>query len=215
MKERSHRFHNMCGRFLLESDIDDIIASYEYIEKLNNNGKYARGEIFPSDQVPVITQNNELKILKWGFHFKNSSKTVINARSESIFEKPFFKKSLEKHRCIIPANSFYEWKSENTIKTKYKIGIKQSGLFSFAGIYGTFINKDNNTYEAFVIITTSANSEMSLVHSRMPVIFDREAEKIWLQNNADIHELLNMLKPYKDDGLLIVPDNGFTQMSLL
>jgi putative SOS response-associated peptidase YedK len=87
----------MCGRFLLESDIDDIIASYEYVQNISNNISHSRGEIFPSDSVPIITQDNELKVVKWGFPFKNSSSGVINARAESVSEKPFFKKSMDRH----------------------------------------------------------------------------------------------------------------------
>lgn len=204
----------MCGRFLLESDIDDIIASYEYVQSLNTPVKYTRGEIFPNDLVPIITQDHELKILKWGFPFKNSSKALINARSESIAEKPFFKKPLHKQRCIIPANSFFEWKSENNKKSKYRISLKDNSMFSLAGIYDTFLDSHDNKYEAFVIITSDANAEMSLIHSRMPVIFDKRYENNWL-NNIGTSDLSNILKPYKNDGLLITPDNGLMQMSML
>jgi putative SOS response-associated peptidase YedK len=215
LKERGFRIQIMCGRFLLESDIDDIIASYEYVKSINSDISHAQGEVFPTDSVPIITQRNELKIVKWGFPFKNSSKGVVNARAESISKKPFFKKAVESCRCIIPANSFYEWAEENNKKVKYRISLKDSALFSLAGIYDVFVDKDNNEYEAFVIITTDANKDMEKIHTRMPVILDKGYEKIWLYYNMYTQDLSDILKPYRNDGLLIMPDNGLIQMSII
>lgn len=205
----------MCGRFLLESSIEDVVYAYNLDENNYIQNEFKGGEIFPSDMAPVITAYGKIEFLKWGFIAKGYSKLVINARSESIEEKPLFKKALD-NRCVLPANCFYEWKGEKGKKEKYKISLKGESIFSMAGIYDTFVDSNGVEYQGFVIITTEANEEMSKLHHRMPVIFKLGEEKLWL--SEDIKEgfdLSKILKPYKNGGLCIVPNSGYEQMSLI
>jgi putative SOS response-associated peptidase YedK len=206
----------MCGRFLLDSDVDDILSSFKFINELDSHLKFSKGEIFPNTYVPCITQGKSLKLLKWGFPMQNTNRNIINARSESITSKTLFRNSIAAGRCIIPASSFYEWKEQDGRKIKYEISIRNSKMFSMAGLFNVFVADDDSMYTAFVIITTSANKEMSSIHPRMPVLFDKGTEEAWLFNEIDKKsDLSGILKPYKDGELKIVPAAGFYQTTLL
>lgn len=206
----------MCGRFLLDSDIDDILSSFKFINELDPHLKFSKGEIFPNSYVPCITQDKSLKLVKWGFPMQNTSRNIINARSESITSKTLFRNSISKGRCVIPVNSFYEWKDENGKKVKYEISIKDKNMFSMAGLFNIFAADNASLYTAFVIITTSANKEMSSIHPRMPVLFEKGTEDAWLFSEIDKKsDLSGILKPYRDGELKIVPAAGFYQTTLL
>ncbi|WP_315115945.1 SOS response-associated peptidase [uncultured Clostridium sp.] len=201
----------MCGRFFLNGDLENVITSFDLINK-EEKEKYFNGkEIFPSNTAPIIKADNKLYFIKWGFTLKSNKNLIINARSESIEDKYLFKKAL-KNRCVIPANGFYEWKGEKGSKIKYKISLKDEEIFSMAALYDTFLNEKGEAYEAFTIITTEANEEMSEIHHRMPVMFKLGEEKAWLAGDDNLEEIL---KPYKDGSLKIAEDSGYEQMSLL
>lgn len=174
----------MCGRFYIENDIEDIIASYG-IESVRNI-KYSKGEIFPGTNIPVIFINKgrELDFFRWGYKIRSLNREIINARIETVAEKQSFKKAFLNNRCIIPANAFFEWHNVEKSKVKYKISLEDTSLFSMAGIYGNFIDKNNNPYFGVVILTSPANEHMSKVHNRMPVFIRKEEEEEWLLEPA-------------------------------
>ena len=107
---------------------------------------------------------------------------LINARIESIHEKPSFKHPLAARRCLILANGFYEWKADETSKTKtpYYFQLKSGDLFSFAGLWETWKSPDNKFIISSTIITTEANETVSKIHNRMPLILKPESYKLWL-----------------------------------
>ena len=183
----------MCGRFLLESEVEDLVARYNAEYSLD---VYKSGEIFPSENpITVVSENNKnvLKVMKWGFPMRGSKKLIINARSETALEKPMFKSSLLQRRCIIPANAFYEWKEDKGKKIKHRIGKNHADIFSIAGIYNIF--KDENTiYEASTILTLNASGAMKSIHDRMPLILDREEEELWLDHKSAITFVESILK---------------------
>ncbi|MHB8065047.1 MAG: SOS response-associated peptidase [Ruminiclostridium sp.] len=150
------------------------------------------GEIFPTDIVPVITGNLERKrvanLFKWGFpNYMKASAVIINARCESLQEKPTFRKLLTNGRCLVPASGFYEWKSIDQRKEKYLIRPTCDKLMYFAGLYNNFIDKNGLPFTSFVIITTEANNQMSKIHSRMPVILSGTEAMAWINpSNIEI-----------------------------
>lgn len=175
----------MCGRFYIENDIKDLMASYG-IMNVKNVG-YAKCEIFPGTNIPIVFNNEgrKLDFFRWGYQVKGLSREIINARIETVAEKQSLKKAFSNNRCIIPANAFFEW--HNREKDKYKISLKNNELFSMAGIYEKFVDKNNNPYFGVVILTRSANGHMSKIHNRMPVFIKKEEEEEWLlesPNNA-------------------------------
>ncbi|HEY8363396.1 MAG TPA: SOS response-associated peptidase [Tissierellaceae bacterium] len=191
----------MCGRFSLDASIDVIIERY----KAKNTVEFLpKEEIFPTNVAPVVINNgnNEIRMMKWGFVFDFTKNPLINARAESVDIKHSFKYSFLNKRCIIPVTGFYEWENVDGKKIKRKIFI-QEDIFSLAGLYNTFRDKDGNPYEAFTIITTEANEDMKKIHQRMPVILPKDVEGLWLDTSfRDIKTLKTLLKPY--NGKIII-----------
>lgn len=192
----------MCGRYSLEANMDALIKRYD----AKNIAEFeAQEEIFPTNSVPVVVNNgnNEIRIMKWGFIFEFTKNPIINARAESVDKKQSFKYSFLNKRCIIPITGFFEWENINGKKVKRKIYI-QEDIFSLAGLYGTFQDKEGKSYEAFTIITTEANEYMKKIHNRMPVILPKEAENLWLDTNfKNIQTLKSMLKPYSGEIIIV------------
>lgn len=194
----------MCGRFVIQPDeyYQDLMNLVEEIEKQQ---KTKTGEIYPTNTVPVIINNGsgrEVHLYKWGFPSFKSNSSIINARAETIEEKPMFRKAFHNTRCLIPSHGFYEWQQDTDIKQKYHIGLKEQPIMFMGGLYNTFKNKDGALYDAFTIITAAANDTMSAIHQRMPVIIDPEYHDVWLQTNADMDIIRGLLKPYSKDMIL-------------
>ena len=183
----------MCGRFLLESEVDALVARYNAEYSLD---VYKSGEIFPSENpITVVNKNNKnvLKAMKWGFPMKGSKRLIINARSETALEKPMFKSSLLERRCIVPANAFFEWREDKSKKIKHRIGKNHADIFSMAGIYNIF-NDEKNTYGAFTILTLNATGAIRSIHYRMPLILNKEEEELWLNHKSSITFIESILK---------------------
>ena len=203
----------MCGRYTLYSDSDNLADKYNLATtKTTIKPNY---NVAPGQLMPVITsdgKSNNLEIMKWGlipFWAKKPSigYKLINARSESIFEKPMWKNLITKKRCIIPANGFYEWQKVGDNKEQkqpFYISPKQDTMFSFAGVWESFKDVENNIINSYSIITTSPNKEMSAIHDRMPVILNQTDLSEWLEPSlSDPVKIMHFLRPQKDDSLKI------------
>ncbi len=189
----------MCGRFLLDADVEELLDRYRRRGFFRDN-RVARSEIFPTNIVPIVTEDQNIIPMKWGFISPYIKRPIINARGETVDTKYMFKNALIGRRCIIPANAFFEWKNTGGVKIKYKIFLEDEDIFSMAGLYGDFSDAEGNTIRAFTIITTSPNTFMSQIHDRMPVILPRDKENIWLDTNIqDITAVKDLLKPL-DEG---------------
>jgi len=184
----------MCGRFSLTIAESQTILHRFGLKKIAVDLK-PRYNIAPSQQIAVILNESSdiLTEARWGLipHWakdEKSSYTMINARAESIQEKPAYKEPFQHKRCLIVADSFYEWNKNS--KKPYRIMLQDESLFSFAGIWDR-----RNTVTTCSIITTTPNELMKNIHVRMPVILPQENEKKWLSNITP-EEALGMLKPY-------------------
>lgn len=159
-----------------------------------------------------------LKSAKWGFPFTGKSKLVINARSESIAEKPMFKDSFHNTRCIIPANLFYEWRDEgNRKKAKHIIYLPKKSIFSLGGIFKNTVNEEGNRELSFVIITTESNKYMKELHPRMPLIIENETLDYWLDGSTTQSTINEIIKSNISHELKIErveKDYPFEQMRL-
>ena len=190
----------MCGRYSLDTDIDSLIERYKAI--MMNQNFMPKPEIFPTIMVPVVRKmdNTQISLLKWGFMPPYAKSPLINGRSETIDVKPTFKDSFINRRCIIPATSFFEWEKVDDKKIKREIKIKEEEIFSIAGLYNSFYDKDGIKYEAFTILTTSSNDSMKHIHQRMPVIIPKSVEEFWIdKENKDIFALRELLEPWRTD----------------
>ncbi len=180
---------------MLDSDIEDMLRQYRIVKSEVND--YKKGDIYPSEKAPIIIKDqvNLLKSAKWGFPLQGKKRLVINARSESIIEKPMFRDAFYGSRCIIPANLFYEWKDEGKRKkAKYEIYLKNKKFLSLGGIYKVISDEEGNKQLSFVIITTEANELMKDIHSRMPLIIYDETIDCWLDNKTPINTIEEIFK---------------------
>lgn len=166
----------------------------------------------PTQLLPVITANTPegISLFYWGeipmwAKNKTPSEKIINVRTETLPDKISLKKALSKTRCLIPADGFYAWKKVGKkITIPYRF-VSSLGLFSFAGLWEEFEDEDGTEMHTFTIFTIAANEVVSTVQERMPVMFDREAEKIWLKNDATESELINLLVPYPTQNMSYYP----------
>jgi len=190
----------MCGRFQLSVKGKHISERFNvevFDEKYSPSYNCA-----PSQKLPVITNQEpeKLNYLKWGLvpFWSKDPKIgfkLINARSESILEKPAFKTAFSQRRCLIPANGFYEWKKQGKQKIPYRIFLKTEEIFAIAGIWETWKDAEGLPLQTFSIITTSPNSLMMGIHNRMPVILNKFDEQAWLYEK-DVTYLKKLLQPF-------------------
>lgn len=152
----------------------------------------------PTQNLGVVTNElpTQLSLLRWGLipHWatdKAIGSKMINARLETIAEKPSFKEALKRRRCLVPATGFYEWKKEGKKKSPYYIHLLNIELFCFAGLWDSWKDKESgNTINSFTIITTTANSLMAPIHDRMPVILPSTHEKTWINGELSHKDLV-------------------------
>ena len=201
----------MCGRYSVIPGADKLAARF----KVKPSHEFA-GKVYnaaPTQPLPVITSAApaELQLFRWGLvpswadDVKIASK-MINARAETLTEKPAFKRLLASRRCLVPADGFYEWKGKTGAKQPFRIALKTDELFAFAGLWDTWA--DNETGEVrntFTIITTEANALLKPLHQRMPVILPQAEEQHWLAIDVSPTELLSLLKPLPDSQLKLFP----------
>ncbi len=169
---------------------------------------HPRYNVAPTQEVVAVLSDgdspghNRAEMMRWGlipFWAKDSKigARMINARAETVAEKPAFRNALKKRRCLILANGFYEWKKEEKGKTPMYIVSRDKAPFAMAGLYETWKSPEDEIVRSCTIITTSANSLMEQIHNRMPVILPREAEAVWLdQSTEDDASLTALLAPY-------------------
>ncbi|WP_340013372.1 SOS response-associated peptidase [Paenibacillus sp. FSL K6-1318] len=195
----------MCGRFTITDPIDAIMDRY-YASIADGFEYKPNYNAAPMQFIPTIIgskDGNRLGALRWGLvpSWAKDDKIgnkMINARAETLAEKPAFKRLISSKRCIIPTNGFYEWKKEGTAKQPMRILMKDDSIFSLAGLYDTWSDPDGNKLSTCTIITTEPNSLMEDIHNCMPVILRPEDEAEWLgRDNDDAQSLLGLLKPYQ------------------
>jgi putative SOS response-associated peptidase YedK len=183
----------MCGRYYVDEETSmEIQKILSKIDNRINKTNMKTGEIFPSELAPILVAKNDNivpEIFKWGAPGFEKSKQIINARSESVYNRKMFSESILQRRCIIPANGFFEWSHLGT-KKKYYFTDYNSDIIYMAGIYDKYQGTD-----CFIILTTAANQSMSDVHDRMPLLFNRQEMEDWLMDEKQTSNLLGKI-PY-------------------
>jgi putative SOS response-associated peptidase YedK len=195
----------MCGRFELHS-------AFEIIAKLFG----LTGETFavptgyniaPGRDIAIVVKvggQNRLTLCRWGFvpswsKELNDGYKMINARAETVAEKPSFKKAFRHHRCLVVADGFYEWKKSGAKKQPVYVHLKSGEPFGMAGLFNHWTSPEGKQVCTTTIITTDANETLKPVHDRMPVIVSRDAARVWLDPAVQETEtLLPVLKPFPD-----------------
>ncbi|MRH44609.1 hypothetical protein GH741_18340 [Aquibacillus halophilus] len=189
----------MCGRFTLNASELEILDEYNLEDTIQSHTP--RFNIAPGQNILAIIHDGNKRragFLKWGlvpFWAKDPKigYKMINARSETAHEKPSFKNLLASKRCLIIADSFYEWQKSESGKQPKRISLNDRKLFTFAGLWDKWEGDEQSLYTC-TILTKQANEFMSPIHDRMPVILPKEKEDQWIEpikrNPADVHEFL-------------------------
>jgi putative SOS response-associated peptidase YedK len=199
----------MCGRFTLFADFQDIMERFDIQAAIEEDLYQPSYNVAPSHSVLSVINDgsrNRLGYLRWGpipswaKDMKIGYK-MINARAETISEKASFQNAYMKRRCLVIADSFYEWKlHDDQTKTPIRIKLKSSQLFAMAGLWEKWKAPDGNSVFSCTVITTAPNELVRDIHDRMPVILKPEDEKIWLDPSIQNPKSLNqLLKPLPED----------------
>jgi putative SOS response-associated peptidase YedK len=169
-----------------------------------------RYNVAPSQEVPVVRQRGEtreLTLLRWGlipFWSKDPKRgpTPINARSDSASEKPAFRQAFRRHRCLLPADGFYEWKKEGTKKQPVLFRMRDEGPFAFAGLWDRWEGPEGQIIQSCTLLTTEPNELVAPVHDRMPVILPPEAYALWLDpTETEAARVQPLLRPYPAEAM--------------
>lgn len=197
----------MCGRYTLShrprevSDHFDVDADLDFPPRFN---------IAPSQQVVAVVSGEggrRLDHLNWGLVPRwtrdlATARRPINARAETLLEKPTFREAVRRGRCLIPASGFYEWRREGRTKQPFYIRRKDGGLFAFAGLCDVWRGREGDSARSCCIVTTTPNQLMAPIHDRMPCILMPGDEAAWLDVLGVIGaEALALIRPYPDEDL--------------
>jgi len=189
----------MCGRYSFA--IEDELIRERFGVTVRSAIYKARYNCAPSQDLAVITNEEPsvLNFFRWGlipFWAKDPSigNKLINAKAETIHEKPSFKNAFRSRRCLVLSDGFFEWKKTRD-KIPYRITLKKGEPFAMAGIWEKWNSPEGLQVRSFSIITTGPNALMEKIHDRMPVILPSREERTWLGNTGP-DELLSLLKPY-------------------
>lgn len=197
----------MCGRAYSTITEEELEMRYHWKRsKRNPLGLKSNYNISPTHEVPIVRLNKgevQIDLLRWGlvpFWAKDVKVgyKMINARAETIAEKPSFKNAFKKRRCIVPLSGFIEWKRDGDSKRPFAIYLKDHRIMSVAGIWESWRPEDGKKeLETFSIITTDSNSFMNKIHDRMPVILNEADEQEWLdvEGDEDFSALTRLLVP--------------------
>jgi putative SOS response-associated peptidase YedK len=200
-----------CGRYTLATNGSELAKRYNLATLPSLRPNY---NVAPGQTMPVVVDHggkSDLVLMKWGlipFWAKDPKigYRLINARSDTIFEKPVWRSVILKKRCLIPASGFYEWQKPSEVnkrrKQPYYIHPKRQNIFSFAGVWETWKDSGGTEWNTYSIVTTEPNKEMAKVHDRMPVILRQDDEASWLESSKTMRKDIEpFLHPSEDDSL--------------
>ncbi len=211
----------MCSRYSLTAKEWDFFSAF--LKELMLLKATARYNIAPTQSAPVIAMDElgcpEMREMGFGFRTPASrerkASNLVNARSETVAEKPTFRDAFKTRRCLVPATGFYEWRKIGSQKQPNNIRLKNAEPFYFAGLWGTSLIESKaeagspppepEAQDTFVIMTTEPNRLMASIHNRMPVILGREARDRWLDPATKPDDLHALLRPYDADAMEVWP----------
>lgn len=182
----------MCGRYAFD-DIKEIYEARRILDEISSRlGREAAenvktGEVFPGDTAAGVISSGGIQqadALLWGYPLKDTKRLVINARSETAFLLPMFRKSAVSKRCLLPCTGYFEWKKTQHGSEKYKIGLENGDMFYLGGLFEVY--KDGSeSIKRFVIITGEADKEIREIHTRMPLIITEDKKDEWFSAGLD------------------------------
>lgn len=204
----------MCGRYVIEGLPDEISERFQLrriplllFESFN---------AAPTQELPTVIEDErgerELRPMRWGLiprwakPGETKAPAPFNARAESVLEKPMFRPLVNRKRCLVPANGYYEWKQVGGRKQPYLFQTTDQELFAFAGLYDELTDEDGEIVASYTVITTDANELAADYHHRMPVILPRDAEEAWVSREVDDgRAVAHLLAPYPAERMRVRP----------
>lgn len=196
----------MCGRYTLTSAPEALRALFAYEEQPNFPPRF---NIAPTQPIPIVRLvdgKRRFALVRWGLlpswaKDPSAFPLIVNARGESLHDKPAFRAALKHRRCLIPADGFYEWKAAGSgAKQPFFVHAKSKAPFAFAGLWETWTGPNGEEMETATIVTTRANKTLSVIHDRMPVIVPPEAFDLWLDTmHVDAITAETLIQPAPDD----------------
>jgi putative SOS response-associated peptidase YedK len=208
----------MCGRFLLFSSRDELAQLLD-LDPADLPTLFPRYNVAPTQGIPAARLADDgrrtVAELRWGLipSWAKDAKigySLINARAETVAEKPAFRGSFKARRCLIPASGFYEWAATRSRqKQPYHFRLRDGRPFAFAGLWERWAGRDGEPIESCSIITTEANAVVRPVHERMPVILSPEGFAAWLDAHTPAADLLALLRPYPEGEMAAAPANPY------
>ncbi len=206
----------MCGRYTLATPVETLAEEFDITGPLPE--VWPSYNVAPTQQVAVVLAGDgmrRLEMLRWGLippwaDDPEIGSRMINARSETVAEKPSFRRAFKERRCLIPADGFYEWQRTDSGKQPYYVRKKDGRPFAFAGLWESWKNPEDSEIRSCTILTTDANELVGGIHHRMPVILPPENYEVWLDpffREADA--LLPLLEPYPSGDMEAYPVSRF------
>jgi len=195
----------MCGRYVITSPPEAFRQLFGYPEQPNFPPRY---NVAPTQPVPIVRLaegRRQFALVRWGLipawvKDPRTFSLLINARGESVIDKPAFRAAMRRRRCLFPADGFYEWKPDGARKRPYFVRMKSGGPMAFAGLWETWTGPNGEEQESAAIVTTSANRACAAIHDRMPVIVDPKAFDLWLDcANVDANTAAALIAPAPDN----------------
>lgn len=205
----------MCGRYTLQATPDELARQF-HVGGVDSSLFTPRYNIAPSQDVAVVrlkpdTSQRELVRLRWGLipswaKDLKMAYSTINAKAETVAEKPTFRAAFRQRRCLIPASGFYEWQQQDRQKQPMYICLRECRLFAFAGLWDRWEPKDGEPIESCTIITTEPNELMQSIHNRMPVLVAPKDYDVWLDPSIQHADAIQpLLRPYPADAMTAYP----------
>lgn len=198
----------MCGRFVITSAPEALREVFGYVEQPNFPARY---NVAPTQPVPVVILENgarHFRLMRWGLlpswvKDPRQFTLLINARAETVQEKPAFKNAIRRRRCLIPADGYYEWHTSDGCKQPYFIHPRSGAPIGFAGLAETWMGPNGEELDTIAIITAAASTGMSVLHHRVPVTIAPDDFAQWLDCSGDnASDVMTMLRA-PDDGAFV------------
>jgi putative SOS response-associated peptidase YedK len=190
----------MCGRFALQASPQQVKALFAYEDNPNFP---PRLNIAPTEPIALVVREggrNHFRLMRWGFlpawvKDPKDFPLIINARAETLEEKPAYRTAIRHRRALVPADAFYEWLREGKSKTPYRIERADGSLFAMAALWETYADKNGSEIDTAAIITTPPNAVAAALHNRMPAIIEPDQFDLWLDHSVAHDAALRLLKP--------------------
>jgi putative SOS response-associated peptidase YedK len=205
----------MCGRYTVSNPgeiLPELVEGGEYRETA------ARYNVAPTQMAPVVVAGEDgsrrVVEMRWGLvpywaEDPEIGNRMINARSETVAEKPAFRDSFKRRRCLVAADGFYEWQKVPGGKQPFLLRLEGGAPFAFAGLWDRWHGPRGRVLESFTVLTTTPNELVAPIHDRMPVILTRQARPVWLQATARAAELRRVLTPFAAGEMEAIPVSDY------